>query len=730
MNVRTTIFLLLLLLGTAFVAGLVELRRVEAEKFTAATAALQGTWRSSADAFWARQGESLGKMVEELPERDGVLAALLGSDRRWAAEAWDDRTLASFEANAVWVFGKDGALFYQHANTPSIASVAPLTPEELEKTFSRAEAPHFFLPLQGERGALRILEVRGKAVRPSWDADRKEAPEGFFLAGRIWDDERLNAALPPGNDLVSIRTPEERAERPGKPSRMQHAIPLRDVQGRDIARLVFTHENPALMTLEARGNRVFFTLLIGALALFLTLFLLLLRAIVRPLRIVIRSLHSEDLSLLEPLRKQRAEFGELARLLHLFFAQRTELLREMNERSAAEKALRESEEMLRHSQKMEAVGRLAGGVAHDFNNLLTAIIGYADLLRQRFPHDPAACQPAELIHQAGEQAAGLTRQLLAFSRKQLLQPKVIDLNVIVTGLHRLLQRIIGEHIEIRTVPEALRPCVSADPGQIEQVIVNLGVNARDAMPRGGKLTIRTVDWECTPETRADDLPPGVYVALEVTDTGEGMDAETRGRIFEPFFTTKGPGKGTGLGLATVYGIVRQSHGGIVVESEPGSGSTFRILLPWVAGFAATEQSAPTIGNQPGGAETILVVEDEEIVRELVCEVLRGHGYRVLETARGIDAADLIRKEGGRIDLLISDVVMPEMNGAEVARAVRLQAPQARVLFVSGYSENDMADQGMEVLAFEVLQKPFTPGALIQKVREVLDAPRLAEAVSG
>jgi signal transduction histidine kinase/ActR/RegA family two-component response regulator len=418
------------------------------------------------------------------------------------------------------------------------------------------------------------------------------------------------------------------------------------------------------------------------------------------------------------LRKQKAEFGQLARLIDQFFAQQSSLVREMLERTAAEKALRESEEMLRHSQKMEAVGRLAGGVAHDFNNLLTAIIGYADLLRRRFAGQDGVRQPAELIHQAGEQAAGLTRQLLAFSRKQLLQPKVIDLNTIIANLHRLLQRIIGEHIEIVTELAKEAACVKADPGQIEQVIVNLGVNARDAMPRGGRLVIRTVHLEVDQDHPVPELSAGRFVAVEVTDTGEGMDAETRARIFEPFFTTKGAGKGTGLGLATVYGIVKQSHGAIVVESERGRGSTFRILLPHETGPVEVAVVAPAPAKAVALEESILVVEDEEIVRELVCEILRSHGYRVRATSRGSEALELARAE--HVDLLISDVVMPEMNGADVARGVHGVCPKAQVLFVSGYSENDMADQGLEILAFQVLQKPFTPDVLAKKVREVLD----------
>jgi nitrogen-specific signal transduction histidine kinase/ActR/RegA family two-component response regulator len=407
----------------------------------------------------------------------------------------------------------------------------------------------------------------------------------------------------------------------------------------------------------------------------------------------------------------------------LTFEQQLMITSEALERMKTQDALRESEEMLRHSQKMEAVGRLAGGVAHDFNNLLTAIIGYADLLRLRLAAEPSLRQSADLIHQAGEQAAGLTRQLLAFSRKQLLQPKVIDLNKIVTNLHKLLQRIIGEHIEIQTAPEASPACVKADPGQIEQVIVNLGVNARDAMPRGGRLIIRTVNIELSPGETTDEMAIGAYIALEVTDTGEGMDEDTKKRIFEPFFTTKGPGKGTGLGLATVYGIVRQSRGGIVVESEKGKGSTFRILLPRVEAEPDTADTVFAAVSKSGGGETILVVEDEELVRDLVCEILRSHGYRVIATDNGTEAEILAGVERGKIDLLISDVVMPEMNGAEVARRVSAVATKARVLFVSGYSENDMADQGLETLAFEVLQKPFTPAILAAKVREVLQGDR-------
>ncbi|WP_348547126.1 response regulator [Chthoniobacter sp.] len=715
--------MLLLLAGTAFVAGLVALRRTEAQKFAGAKAALESAWRARVEEFWGNQGASLQKMVEEYSGRPNVLEAIVSDNRKWAEDTWDDRTLAGFSASAVWVYHGEGTLFYSHSNTqPEELQKTPLSADALAKLFGRDKVTQFYFPLAPSvTGGLRLMEVRGVSIRSSLDRTRQSPVEAFFLAGRIWDEDQLRLAFL-DNDRAHLLSPEKAAATVFGASEMHDVVPLRDWQGRDLAHLVFTKVDPQMAALDARGDNVFFTLLLGALVLFVVLFLLLHRAVVRPLQRVIESLHTENVKPLEPLRGQKAEFGELARLIKTFFVQRADLMREMNERSAAEKALHESEEMLRHLQKMEAVGRLAGGVAHDFNNLLTAIIGYADLLRQRFGDNPAARQPAELIHQAGEQAAGLTRQLLAFSRKQLLQPKIIDLNAIITNLHRLLQRIIGEHIEIVSQPEAAQPRVKADPGQIEQVIVNLGVNARDAMPGGGRLTIRTCNLVVSEARPVPELEAGEYVALEVTDTGEGMDAETKGRIFEPFFTTKGPGKGTGLGLATVYGIVRQSHGAIVVESECGRGSTFRIYLPMEQGAVETVALAPIPANGAARKELILVVEDEDIVRDLVCEILQSQGYRVLATNRGSEAVRLLREEEHNVDLLISDVVMPEMNGARVAQHVHELCPRARVLFVSGYSENDMADQGLEALAFQVLQKPFTPGTLTRKVRAVLDAP--------
>ncbi len=723
MRVRTTILLLLLLVSTALVAGWYAVLNEERKKFDNIALSRQAAWQKSVAAFLDGPGLLLDRMAEGCSSQEGALQAILDKNTEWAGRNWDDNTLRAFGANAIWVYDADGRLFFTRANT----SQKPLAvlPADVLLLLKRNKLTPFFFSVEITPGGKRqYVEVRWRPVHAAWDLRHSQASGGAVFVGRIWNDEMIEGLkiLVGDGQVPVIQLPDEDTSAHESPSSMSFTQKWLSWQGHPLAKLVITNENASLAALNERGDQLFRWLLVAALVLLGVLYGLLHWTVIRPLGVIIDGLQREELSKLEEMRLQKAEFGQLARLIYDFFNQRIKLLQEMQERSVAEKALRESEEMLRHSQKMEAVGRLAGGVAHDFNNLLTAIIGYADLLRQRFSEVKSVVYAAELIHQAGEQAAGLTRQLLAFSRKQLLQPKVIDLNAIIANLHRLLQRIIGEHIEIRAAPEAAPACVKADQGQIEQVIVNLGVNARDAMPRGGQLIIRTRNVVLTAADQVAELPPGEYIALEVTDTGEGMDEETKARIFEPFFTTKGPGKGTGLGLATVYGIVRQSRGGIVVESERGKGSTFRILLPRVDALAETSESAPATVSLAARMEAILVVEDEEVVRHLVCEILRGHGYRVLSADGGAEAVRLLRAESGRIDLLISDVVMPAMSGAEVAKQVREVSPKARVLFVSGYSENDMADQGLEELAFQVLQKPFTPAALAQKVREVLDAP--------
>jgi nitrogen-specific signal transduction histidine kinase/CheY-like chemotaxis protein len=385
-------------------------------------------------------------------------------------------------------------------------------------------------------------------------------------------------------------------------------------------------------------------------------------------------------------------------------------------------------EQLLQSQKLEAVGRLAGGIAHDFNNFLTAIIGYADLsLRRMLPDDPLRRNLSE-IKRASDRAASLTRQLLAFSRKQVMQPKVIDLNSVITEIEKMLRRMIGEDVELRTVLQSELGSVKADPGQIEQVIMNLALNARDAMPTGGKLTIETADTYLDEAYARQHVmvEPGSYVMLAVSDTGTGMDALTREHIFEPFFTTKEVGKGTGLGLSTVYGIVKQSGGNIWVYSEIGSGTAFKIYLPRVPDNAEEYKRLPTLRDLPTGTETILIVEDEEMVRKLARSVLETSGYKVIEAACGADARVIGERNDEEIHLLLTDVVMPELSGREVANLLLTRHPEMRILYMSGYADDAIIRHGVLDEGTNFIQKPFSPHALALKVREVLDAPLAKE----
>ena len=390
----------------------------------------------------------------------------------------------------------------------------------------------------------------------------------------------------------------------------------------------------------------------------------------------------------------------------------------------AGRMLHDREEQLRHAQKMEAIGRLAGGVAHDFNNILTAIIGYTDLIAERVdPADQTARDVAE-IRNAADRAATFTRQLLSFSRKQILNPRVLDLNEVVSGMLEMLPRVIGDHIETSMHLDRHIGRIKADASQIEQVLVNLVLNARDAMPDGGTLTIETSSADVAPDSVAANnlqLRPGNYVVLTVSDTGIGMDSATRERAFEPFFTTKPKGKGTGLGLATVYGIVDQSGGAIDLQSTSGAGTAVRIYLPVTSVLAdAAPPDVPTV-RDGAGHETVLLVEDHDSVRELSAKALRRRGYTVYEARHAEEAIDWATTSGIRPDLLVTDVVMPGLSGPNLAARLLHDMPRLRVLYMSGYTDDASVDRAFwgDV---PLLQKPFTPARLAERVRMALDAP--------
>ena len=418
--------------------------------------------------------------------------------------------------------------------------------------------------------------------------------------------------------------------------------------------------------------------------------------------------------------RRRAEERLAAQAREL--AQSNESLERVNASLVAEQQERQrAEERLRHAQKMDAVGRLAGGVAHDFNHLLTVIRGYSDLVLSTTDPADAVHASVDEIRKAADRAASLTHQLLAFSRKQVLQPRVTDLNTVVAEMEKMLTRLIGEDIMLETELEPRLPAVLVDENEWQQIIVNLAVNARDAMPHGGTLAVRTktlehvhTRWPTMPQ-----MPAGRYVVLEVSDTGVGMDTDVQARIFEPFFTTKERGKGVGLGLSTVYGIVKQSGGWIWVESAPGMGTTFRVYLPPTEALPATAP-APAPAVRLPATETVLLVEDQEDVRRLAAQVLRGRGYTVLEAGGGDQALAMAATHPFPIHLVVTDVVMPGMRGPEVVARLLARQPSLRVLYISGYTDDVMTEPGSGGLGGPLLEKPFTPQALAARVRAVLD----------
>jgi len=708
MKVQVKILLLLLVIVATFIGGLVALKRLEQQKFKAIADARATDRYRIFQEFLEERGDNLEVVVEDSSVLDDMVRAIVKEDVPWVEEYISDEMLATFKANAIWVCRPDGTLFFSRNNryADNLINI-PIPARAFESLFSEKRVCHFWVKVpQG------WMEVRGATVHPSRDRDRETKPQGYLFAGHIWIDESVRRmALFTGYEIRIVSGTDMREQPPSEEERglISFSRVLVGWDGRPVAQIQVRHDSPIIRELNRASERLFQWLIVFAAVLFLLVSVSLIQWVRRPLRLLSRSLENAEPAGLEALSREQNEFGRLAELI--VASRRTE------------EALYKTEEQLRHSQKLEAVGRLAGGIAHDFNNLLTAIIGYSELLESRLVNDGTSREHAQLIRQAGERAAQLTRQLLAFSRKQLLQPRVIDLNALVHEMEKLLQRIIGEHIRIAIQPAATDARVCADPTQVEQVILNLGVNARDAMPRGGTLSIRTSNETLDAaaiEARALEAPIGEYIVLSVSDTGAGMTEETRAHIFEPFFTTKGPGKGTGLGLATVYGIVKQSGGSITVDSEIDRGSTFRIYLPRAEAPIEPPKSIAPPPERSQHAEMIMVCEDEEFVRTLVCALLSEAGYKVLCAGSPTEALEVIQKHAGEIDLLVTDVVMPEMHGPALAHAAAPFQPMMKVLYVSGYSDKDISDQGVVSAGLEVLQKPFTQQSLIRKVREILD----------
>jgi signal transduction histidine kinase/CheY-like chemotaxis protein len=723
MRVQTKITLLLALVVMAFLGGLFAFRLYDRAKSRAIAQQRLHERRESFEKFLDHNGAAHKALVEDYSCWDQMVDAVAKNDAHWLTENINRSTLDSFHIQAIWIFRADGTPIYPltYADFADLERL-PIARSELGRIFAQGPLAHFFL-----NSPYGLMEIRAATIHPSKDFVRATPARGFIFAGRLWNPPTLDEMSIFTGNRIRLTPVSETPRTLGVDARdgaVTFVRPLQGWDGQPIAELLVRNESPVVQEFNRRSDNLVVCLIAFAVNLLLLLSISLWRWVRRPLARIMAALSHNDPARIEPMCDDNSEFGELARTVRQFFAQRDALLLQMEERRAAEETLRKNENELRQSQKMEAIGRLAGGVAHDFNNLLTAIIGYAEIIRTRATRDPLVRQDAGLICQAGEQAATLTRQLLAFSRKQFLQPKVLDLNALVAGLHKLLERVIGENFQLRAQLDAVDARVRADPTQLEQVILNLCVNARDAIPTGGTVTIRTsnehVDLAQNGHVIAD-IKEGDYVVLSVIDTGIGMNAETKRHIFEPFYTTKEAGKGTGLGLATVYGIVRQSGGGILVESEVGMGTTIRIYLPHAQAaieYVATPTRSDSI-SAASRSSTLLVVEDDDAVRQLVCDVLEENGYTVLCATKGADAVRIADRYEHEIDLLVTDVVMPGMNGPELASRLSFSRPEMRVLYVSGYSADEMGDHGVADLAVQYLPKPFSPHTLVQRVRKIL-----------
>ncbi len=547
----------------------------------------------------------------------------------------------------------------------------------------------------------------------------------LILGWRITDAFLQDATAAPGGKVELVFEREDRSAEPRPQTRAATIARLTNLEGDQVASFRLTQDSDITDT----SNRAFLALSVFFL-LAMAVGLVLIgvatdRALVRPLvqlrHAVVDLREGRELSTSLPLER-RDELGELAVEVAAFSADLREAEHRRREhqiaREKAEIALRENEDHLRQSQRTEAIGQLAGGIAHDFNNLLTTILGYCELLAARKGKGGAERQIEQIV-KAGRRAASLTSQLLAFSRKQVLQPRVIDLNVVIAEMRGMLERLISEDVTlVIDLASDLKP-VKADPGQIEQVIMNLVVNARDAMPRGGRLKIATRSVDVDGENAS---PTSVQTSAEiaVSDTGDGMDAETLQKIFDPFFTTKAPGAGTGLGLSTVYGIVTQSGGEVVASSQPLAGSTFRVRLPHVEHpVAELSDEAAVATPMLDGRETILLVEDDDGVRELARTILESAGYQVLEASRAATALEIA--ETHTIDLLVTDVVMPDVSGPKLVERMTPFNKSLKVLFISGYVNDAFSHNKMPVDRTHLLEKPFTGARLLQFVRAILDA---------
>lgn len=713
-KVQTKLLVLLAVTTILFLSGMLVIRQVQYNGIASLVAARTIESEVLLAKLIKLKGDALSNFANDYTYWDEMVTFVQKGDPDWAKENIDS-SLAIYNADTVWIFQPDYSPVYATCGSEVEADTSilpvPLSRKVMAELFAHERLIHVFV-----QTAQGLMEICGATIHPTADKERHTPPSGYFLAGRVWDQAELDELAELIGGKITLHTPPRDQAFPG--IGLEGTITIyRSLAGRDgrpIAQVRADLPSPLTRLAEQALHLDFWLFAFFIVLLSAAIFSLIMLWVVVPLRQIAGSLDAENPDSIQKLKNEKTEFGHIAQLIELSFRQKTALVAEITGR-------KQLEAQLLQAQKMDAIGRLAGGVAHDFNNLLMVITGYTELLMTHTDGRPCPHQDLEQIQRAAQRAASLTRQLLAFSRRQVLQTSVVDLNEIVHDIQKMLTRLIGEDVELATVLDPHLCQVRVDSALMEQVIMNLAINARDAMPAGGRLSIETKNVFLDESYAGHhlDTPIGSAVMLAISDTGHGMDHETMKHIFEPFFTTKGVGEGTGLGLATVHGIVTQSGGRILVYSEPGHGTTFKIYLP-----LAQREKVNKVKSEPwvttGGAETVLVVEDEEVLRTLVKRVLEDHGYTVLSVQNGPAAIAMCRQAITPIDLLLTDMIMPGgLNGAEVARKLRGLYPEMKVIYMSGYTNHVLVDRALLGGGAAFLQKPFTPEVLLRELRKVL-----------
>lgn len=667
------------------------------------------------------KGEAMKTLAYDYTYWDEMVDFTQNSDPEWAAQNIDEG-MTTYSTDAAWVYRLDFSLVYsKSAQDFEDFKQIPLAREHLENLFQRGNRfEHFFI--NTPHG---LLEIRGATIHPTADPERKTSPQGYFLVGKLWDRawlENLSQLTFSNIQLIpaSENAPEDASSKNNfAKSDIHFFTDLKSVGGQVLAQLEVIKTSPFIEQMRNEERFQFKAIMMLLTVLLLTAVFLLQLWVSRPLSLIEKALKHQNPKPLVKLSKEQTEFGAISLMIQDFFIQKAELIRQIKERTQLEATLVES-------QKMEALGKMAGAIAHDFNNQLTAIRGFCELLVSEIDPKNSQGNYLEEIQKATNRSIEFTSQLLSFSRHHLVVKEPLDLNQLIQQNNALLRHTLGEQIQLELSLHPKLGRVEASVTQLEQVMMNLIINARDAMPSGGTVRIKTLNVELAKEDSLSNhysgVPAGAYIELNIEDQGVGMSEEVKKHLFEPFFTTKERGKGTGLGLATAYSMIKQHDGYITVMSRPGQGTSVKVLLPQCVQMPVVEKPAQTLSPPPrGGNEVILLAEDEDAVRAVASAMLRKQGYQVLESSHGTAALEAAAKHSGEIHLLLSDVVMPGMNGKELFHKLQAGRPKIKVIFMSGYTSAALTQESFAEPGMNFLQKPFHSVQLLSKIRQVLDS---------